>query len=399
MISRVNKNVFYIEIATAQLSKKGEQVCGDVFLSRKIQEENRIITVMSDGLGSGVRANVLATLTATMALNFTIERYPPDQTARTILDTLPVDRSRKISYATFSIVDSDADGETRIVNFDNPMPIIIRGMKVLVPEIRKQYFQKNPGVVRELISCSFEARREDRIILISDGVSQSGLGTAMYPFGWAVPEIGQWICKALTEEPGLSASDLAARIIERANANDIYIPKDDISCVVIYFRNPRCLLLCSGPPYHPHDDRRLAMTVNSFDGQKVICGGTTAEIVSRELKCGIEVNIDTMSGDIPPVSVMNGVDLVTEGVLTLGKVSARLEEGVTLPVREKDAASALLSLLLNNDKIFLLAGTRINEAHQDPSLPVELEIRRNVVKKIKRLLEEKYLKEVNLDFI
>jgi len=141
------------------------------------------------------------------------------------------------------------------------------------------------------------------------------------------------------------------------------------------------------------------MTVDSFDGQKVICGGTTAEIVSRELKCGIEVNIDTMSGDIPPVSVMNGVDLVTEGVLTLGKVSARLEEGVTLPVREKDAASALLSLLLNNDKIFLLAGTRINEAHQDPSLPVELEIRRNVVKKIKRLLEEKYLKEVNLDFI
>lgn len=390
---------FYIEIASTQLNKKGQAICGDVFLSKKIQEENRIITVLSDGLGSGVRANVLATLTATMGLNFTIERYPPEQTAQTILDTLPVDKNRKISYATFTIVDSDADGETRIVNFDNPPILIIRGRKLFQPDVRKKSLDSKPGTIRELVYSSFQAKIEDRIILISDGVSQSGLGTATFPFGWDVPDISEWVCRVLEQEPGISASDLAGRIAERAHANDIYSAKDDISCIVIYFRHPRKLLLCSGPPYHPADDHRLAMTVESFNGQTVLSGGTTAEIVSRELGREIEVSLESLSADIPPVSVMQGIDLVTEGVLTLGRVSARLEEGVKLPVRGKDAASALLSLLLNNDQIFLLAGTRINEAHQDPSLPVELEIRRNVVKKIKRLLEDKYLKEVHLDFI
>ena len=374
-------------------------ICGDVFLSKKIQEENRIISVLSDGLGSGVRANVLATLTASMGLNFTIEHYPPEHTAKTILDTLPVDRNRKISYATFTIVDIDADGETRIVNFDNPPLIIARGSALYNPEILIKTISNKPGGVRELSCSSFQARLEDRIILFSDGVSQSGLGTATFPFGWEAAEIGEWICQLLKEEPGISAVELAGKITGRAHANDIYSAKDDISCVVIYFRHPRKLLLCTGPPFHPEDDHRLAMTVDSFNGQKVLSGGTTAEIVSRELGRDIEVSLETLSADIPPVSVMEGVDLVTEGVLTLGRVSAMLEEGVQLPVQGRDAASALVSLLLNNDQLFLLSGTRINEAHQDPSLPVELEIRRNLVKKIKYLLEDKYLKEVKLDFI
>lgn len=390
---------FYIEIASRQISKNGEDICGDVFLSRKIQEENRIITVLSDGLGSGVKANVLATLTATMGLNFTVERYPPELTARTILDTLPVDRDRKISYATFTIVDSDADGETRLVNFDNPAPLIVRDRKILNTNKSIIGINKRAGRKRELIYRTFQARLEDRIILFTDGVSQSGIGTAMYPFGWDEQAIGDWVSRVLEQEPGISAADLSGRLVERAHANDIYKANDDTSCVVIYFRRPRRLLLCSGPPYNSADDQRLANTVESFAGQKVICGGTTAEIIARETQREIEVSLDSISDGIPPMSYMKGVDLVTEGVLTLGRVSTRLEEGVHLPVRGKDAASLLLSLLLNNDQIYLLAGTRINEAHQDPSLPVELEIRRNVVKKIKRLLEDKYLKEVHLDFI
>jgi hypothetical protein len=395
----MKKDEFYIEIGAIQQSKDHEMVCGDVFLSRKIKEENRIITVLSDGLGSGVKANVLATLTATMGLNFTIEHFPPEQTAKTILETLPVDQARKISYATFTIVDIDADGETHIVNFDNPEPIILRDGKMIKTDISRKSLAAKEDIARELTYSSFPARLGDRVILTSDGVTQSGIGTATYPFGWDVPEVGKWICQLLEKDMNMSAPDLAGKIIQRALANDIYTAKDDISCIVIYFRHPRKLLLCSGPPYHPEDDHRLAMTIESFGGQKVLSGGTTAEIVSRELGRPIEVSLESFSKDIPPISTMPGIDLVTEGVLTLGRVSAMLEAGVQLPVRGKDAASAMLNLLLNNDQIFLLAGTRINEAHQDPTLPVELEIRRNVVKKIKRLLEDKYLKEVALDFI
>ncbi len=395
----MKKDELFIEIGAVQKSKTGQVICGDVYLSRKIQEENRIITVLSDGLGSGVKANVLATLTATMGLNFTIEHFPPEQTAKTILETLPVDQARKISYATFTIVDIDADGETHIVNFDNPAPMILRDGKLIKTDVNRKTIDYKDEVERVLDYSSYEARLEDRIVLISDGVSQSGIGTATYPFGWDVPEVGKWICEVLKRDTGISAHELAEKIVQQAQKNDIYTAKDDISCIVIYFRNPRKLLLCTGPPYHPEDDHRLAMTVDSFNGQKVLSGGTTAEIISRELNREIDVSLDSFSSKIPPISSMPGIDLVTEGVLTLGRVSAMLEEGVQLPIRGKDAASAMLNLLLNNDQIFLLSGTRINEAHQDPSLPVELEIRRNVVKKIKRLLENKYLKEVHLDYI
>lgn len=395
----MKKDEFYIEIGAIQKSKDHEMVCGDVYLSRKIKEENRIITVLSDGLGSGVKANVLATLTATMGLNFTIEHFPPEQTAKAILETLPVDQARKISYATFTIVDIDADGETHIVNFDNPEPIILRDNALIQTNINCKSLAAKENIDRELTYSTFPARLGDRIILISDGVSQSGIGTASHPFGWDVPQVIKWVGNLLSEDHNISAPELAGKIVQRAQANDIYTAKDDISCIVIYFRHPRKLLLCSGPPYHPEDDHRLAMTIESFSGQKVLSGGTTAEIISRELGRPIEVSLESFSKDIPPISSMPGIDLVTEGVLTLGRVSAMLEAGVQLPVKGKDAASALLNLLLNNDQIFLLAGTRINEAHQDPTLPVELEIRRNVVKKIKRLLEDKYLKEVALDFI
>lgn len=394
----INKD-FTVEIACSQVNKHGQEVCGDVFLSRKIKEENRVITVLSDGLGSGVKANVLAMLTAAMGLNFTIERYPMRQTARTILDTLPVDKDRKISYATFTIADIDADGTTRLAEFDNPASMLIRGQQVKELENRKEVFHSHQDLNREIVTSGFAAMRGDRLIMISDGISQSGIGTARYPFGWGRRNTAEWICSFLEEDPSVSASVLAARITAQAMSNDVYKAKDDISCVVIYYRKPRKLLVCSGPPFHSSQDERLAGLIKNFDGQKVICGGTTANIISRELGLKVSVGIDGIMGELPPVSQMEGIDLVTEGVLTMGRVTRLLEEGVTANDKGSDAASRLVRLLLNNDLIMLMAGTRINQAHQDPALPVELEIRRNLVKKIKWLLEEKYLKEVHLDFI
>ncbi len=390
---------FTVEIACSQVNKHGQEVCGDVFLSRKIKEENRVITVLSDGLGSGVKANVLAMLTAAMGLNFTIERYPLRQTARAILDTLPVDKDRKISYATFTIADIDADGTTRLAEFDNPASILIREQQVTELENKREVFHNHQQMNRELVTSGYAAMRGDRLIIISDGISQSGIGTAKYPFGWGRDNVAAWICSFLKEEPTISASLLAGRITAHALANDVYTAKDDISCMVIYYRKPRKLLLCSGPPFHAKQDARLAGIIKNFDGQKVICGGTTANIISRELGLAVTVGIEGVMGELPPASHMEGIDLVTEGVLTMGRVTTLLEEGVAANVKGTDAATQLLRLLLNNDIIMLMAGTRINQAHQDPALPVELEIRRNLVKKLKQLLEEKYLKEVHLDFI
>lgn len=381
---------YFIEIAHRNIQKAGQEVCGDVFLSRKLYDEGRTISVLSDGLGSGIKANILATLTASMALNFTVEHQPPERTSQAIRDALPIDQDRKISYATFSIVDIEYDNETSIVEYGNPPFIVFRGAAPYKGIIRKDF---NADTKK----CNFCAQREDRIVLFSDGVSQSGIGRIEMPFGWDSENIENYISGILEKNPGISAEELAQKIIGRAYMNDSMHAQDDISCIVIYFRKPRKLLICSGPPYKKEKDRLFADTIECFDGNKIICGGTTAQIIGREL--GLEIETDLFSGDnqLPPVSYMKGIDLVTEGILTIGKVAECLESGEMLP--EKNPAGKIIRYILANDHIRFLVGTKINEAHQDPNLPVELEIRRNVIKKIAQILKEKYLKEVEIQFI
>ncbi|MDP4240942.1 MAG: stage II sporulation protein E, partial [Bacteroidota bacterium] len=197
----------------------------------------------------------------------------------------------------------------------------------------------------------------------------------------------------------ISATKLAQKVVTQAERNDIGKLKDDASCAIIYFREPRKLLICSGPPFDETKDHLLAEHVSGFKGRTVISGGTTAQIISRELNRPIEVDMNALNSNLPPASKMSGIDLVTEGVLTIGAVAERLENNEDIRKLEKDAATEIVKMLLSSDEIHFLIGTRVNNAHQDPSLPVELEIRRNVIKKIAWLLEERYLKEVYLQFI
>ncbi|MEG2076074.1 MAG: hypothetical protein RRY34_06190, partial [Victivallaceae bacterium] len=164
-----------------------------------------------------------------------------------------------------------------------------------------------------------------------------------------------------------------------------------MSCAVVYFRKPRRLRLLTGPPFRAENDRDFAEMVVNFDGKTIVSGGTTANIVSRELKRKITIDLKSMSSGLPPVSKMDGVDLVTEGILTL-TVVARILEGES--VERSAAVDSMINMLIESDVIEFIVGTKVNEAHQDPSLPVDLEIRRNIVKRIKTVLEDKYRKKV-----
>jgi len=390
---------FHVDVDCAQLSKEGCQVCGDVFLSRRIKEEDRIIAVMSDGLGSGIKANVLATLTASMAVTFTLEKQPIDRTAQIIMSTLPVDSKRQISYATFTIIDIESGGETRIIEFDNPAWMLIRNGRVIGIEKERVNVVLEGGRARQMYLSHFTLERDDRVVMVSDGVTQSGIGTNDMPFGYGDDSIREFICNRIIEDPTVSAHELAKVVIRKSNANDIYKPQDDISCAVIHFREPRRLMVCSGPPYDEIRDKLLAEMVSDFKGKKVVCGGTTSQILARELGLSIDVGFNIDDSGLPPASKMKGIDLVTEGILTIGRVAEILENMQGSEVLGAGPAVAICKLLLGSDVISLVVGTKINIAHQDPSLPVELEIRRNVMRKIARLLEEKFLKEVNIQFI
>jgi len=389
---------YNIEVEYFQKNKHGNHVCGDHFVSKKIQNENRVVAVLSDGLGSGIKASVLASMTASMALHFTLKNEPIVRTAKTIMATLPEDKYRKISYATFSIIDINSFGEAKVIEYDNPNFLIIRDRKVYSPHKEKMIIKREKLSDAKMFISKFNIRKEDRIIFFSDGVSQSGMGSATMPFGW-YDKVSDFVINEIEKDPYISAKTLANKIVHRAERNDGLKLKDDTTCNVIYVRNPRNLLVCTGPPYEEDKDKQLADLVKSFDGKKIICGGTTSSIIARELKEEVEVGLDITDRSLPPASKMRGVDLITEGILTIGKVAELLEKTDYKGLYDKGPAADIVRMLLGSDKIDFIVGTRINNAHQDPNLPVELEIRRIVIKKIKRILEDKFLKEVELKFI
>ncbi|HPH03454.1 MAG TPA: SpoIIE family protein phosphatase [Spirochaetota bacterium] len=388
-----------IDVDSAQEYKQGQLVCGDTFLSHRVKEENRTILVLSDGLGSGIKASVLATLTATMATRFISNCKDIRRTAEIIMRTLPVCKVRKINYATFTIVDISSDLETQIIEYDNPPVLIARGNDFLAPERQTISVGDSTASTKNVRYTTFRALPGDRIVMLSDGVTQSGMGTRSWPLGWGIEHVEEHVRGEIRQDGEISARELARSIVKRALGNDVWRAKDDTTCGVVHFREPRELMVLTGPPIDRTRDRDMADMVREFTGRLAISGGTTANIIARELGRDVRVNLRDLDPSLPPKSEMEGIDLVTEGILTLGKVAEMLENGDSPEESARNAATELLGLLLSSDRIRFVVGTRINEAHQDPNIPVELEIRRNVVKKISHLLEEKHLKESTVSYI
>ncbi len=388
---------FYIEVHCQQKHHDGERICGDVFQSSRIREERRIVAVLSDGMGHGVKANVLATLTTTMLLNFTRDRKDFERIAEIITKTLPVCNTRKTSYATFTAIDISYEGEVSILEYDNPACFIVRDTDVI--EIQWQNYVSEGMQGREMVmrNARFRINPHDRVIFISDGITQSGLGTK-FSEGWGRRNLIEFVKETLKKSPDIAAAELASKVVNKAVSNDNYHPRDDCSCGVIYFREPRSLLLCTGPPFEEKNDKAFTAKLDDFAGKKIICGATTAGIVSRELEVEIEDESEFYDPELPQASHMPGVDLITEGMLTLSKVINLLKKHDSNTAFAKGPADRIASMLLDSDEIFFLVGTKINEAHQDPTLPIELDIRRNVVKKLAELLEKKFLKAVRLEY-
>ncbi|NSW44507.1 MAG: SpoIIE family protein phosphatase [Bacteroidales bacterium] len=392
-------NRFYIDVFCRQQYKHNQRICGDVFLSQRIKEEKRAILVLSDGMGHGVKANILATLTATMAMSFTKNHRDHYKIAEILLNTLPVCSVRKMSYATFTIVDIESDGTVHIVEYDNPKTLVFRGHKVLDVGWQCMWLNNDKFKGKEILTCTFQSQKEDRIIFMSDGVVQAGMGTNEMPFGWGIDNIENYIAANIQKNPTISSEELADKIVKKAVKHDSFMPGDDTSACVVYFREPRSLLICTGPPFDKQNDKTYAQKLLNFEGKKIICGATTADIFARELKQTITDTFDMIDPDLPPVSYMPGVDLITEGILTLTKVLDLLKHFKQEYLFLKGPANLIVKMLLDSDYIHFIIGTKINEAHQDPNLPIDIEIRRTVIRQIANELEEKWLKTVTLEYI
>ena len=388
----------FIEIDSCQRAKHGQLISGDVFLSEKVKQEGRIVSVLSDGLGSGVKASVLATMTATMALKFTASAMDIRRSAEIIMDTLPICSVRKISYSTFTVVDMVSTGETRIIEHGNPPFLLVRPkgeLSVTKTEVRPKRWEE-----RIISFTNFDVQREDRIICFSDGITQAGMGEYRTPLGWGLQNVESFVREKIDRDPYISARELSRLLVAKAEEVDGLSAKDDITCGVVYFRSPRELLVMTGAPFNRVHDQDLARMAERTSGRKVICGGTTANIISRLLNRSLQIDMrQSFDRKVPPPARMDGFDLVTEGTLTLGEVVRLLEDGFAPEDMRANAAVRLAKMLLDSDIVKFAVGTRINEAHQDPNIPVELDLRRNIVKRIAQLLETKHMKRVLIQYL
>lgn len=395
-MSQTSPDTLFIDVHHHACRKWNQNVCGDAFASRRFDNEGRLIAVLSDGLGSGIKASILANMTAQMALRFVAAGTDLLRFCEVMMESLPVCQVRKISYATFSIVDCDQEGMVRVVEEGNPGFILMRGE---VPDdVPARVMTSKMFPSRHMHIAETSMRAGDRLVICSDGVTQSGIGTMAYPLGWRREGLQDFLVDQIRDNPEISSRELSQAVVEAAKQIEPnFQPYDDTSCLVMYFRQPRRLMVLSGPPYDPDRDAECAAILDDFPGRKAICGGTTANLVAREWGANLVTELPPRGATLPPCASLSGVDLVTEGVLTLTQVARRLER------REitggSDPADRLIDLLLDSDAIEFVVGTRINEAHQDPNLPVDLEIRRNILKRIAEALSEMYLKKTSVRFI
>ncbi len=392
-------NDLHVDVDIQQKMTHGQIVCGDVFHSRHISGEGRYILILSDGLGHGIRANVMANLTTSMAMNYTSFHTKPEIAANIFMRVLPRSSDGKESYATFTIIEIDNDELVRIINYDNPASQIFRFGKPFVPSELEIPIRGDENKGKIIRVREFKPLKGDRIVFLSDGVTQSGLGGKRFPMGWGDYQLSEFIKSQLEREPDITATRLARKIMNQVEMNDGFRMKDDASCGVINFRNPREFMLITGPPFYKIKDQDFVSRVKDFPGKKIICGGTTAEIIAREMQLDISIQHHYNWENIPPAAEMEGFEMVTEGILTLGRVEEILESYTSNTRLEGSPPEEVVKLLLEHDVIHILLGMRINRAHHDPEQPFEIQMRKFVVRRIVKILEERFFKKVNLEFI
>ena len=386
----------FIDIDCHQIKKYNQNAFGDYFTSKRYPDEGKLIAVLSDGLGSGIKANILSCMTATMLLRFVEKQeIPIRKAAEIVMNSLPVCKVRKISYSTFSIIDVNDEGVARIIEEGNPEFLWIKNGEVMEPPfetIQSKTFQN-----RCMKSYKIHLELGDRLIFCSDGVTQCGLGNGRLKLGLRREGLIELVLAKLKEEPEISSSELSRYIIRQTqNIETNRLPKDDISACVLYFREPRTSLIFTGPPFNQKKDAEYAQLFANFPGKKAICGGTTANLISRELNRPITMDKEISIGKLPSCSYMDGVDLVTEGILTLTETLECLETG---KLDVDNAAGKLIKFLLDSDCINFMVGAKLNQAHYNPALPIEIEIRKNIIRKMATVLQDKYFKKVNIEFM
>lgn len=389
------KSKMCVDIGYNSLFKYGEQLCGDTVGVASEDNGNEII-VLADGLGSGVKANILSTLTAKIISTMMSNGLSVEECVSTVAATLPVCEIRGVAYSTFTILHIVNYKEAFVYQYDNPKTILLRNGKNY--ELGVEDLQMGDKIVTK---AHVELEPNDTFILMSDGVEHAGIGATLN-FGWERDEVIDYLETMYYD--GYSAKTLATILLDKCD--DLYgqKPGDDTTVAVVKFRERSIVNLMFGPPRNKEDDRFMLRDFFGNQGKYIIAGGTTSQIAARLLKREVEVNLDYFDDEIPPTATLEGVDLVTEGVITINKVLTYAQdylkdnESFYDWTYKKDGASQIARMLFEDaTDIEFFVGKAINAAHQSPNIPINFSIKMKLIEDLMACLE-KMGKRVNVKY-
>lgn len=381
-------NELCADIGYKSIFHAGEQLCGDhVEVVEKENDPDSAVIVLADGLGSGVKASILSTLTSRIISTMMAAGLSLEECVSTIAETLPVDKEREVAYSTFTVMHLLHNRTMELIQYDNPHVILIRdGANFEYPETEMLIGEK------KIFKSVIRLQEDDLFIAMSDGCPHAGIGVG-YNFGWKREDIIAFM-EALAPV-GYTAKTLSTILVDECFKLYGGEPGDDATACVVKIRRRTPVNMLFGPPSNPDDADRMMSLFFSKDGRHIICGGTTSSIAARWLHKPLRASLSFDSSGVPPTATIEGVDLVTEGVITVSKVlefaKDYLQENSRYEIWSirKDGASQICRMLFEEaTDISFCVGRAVNPAHQNPDLPINFNIKMNLVKELSAALKE-----------
>ena len=374
------------DIGWKSINHIGEQLCGD-HVEIVEQNEDSTVIVLADGLGSGVKASILSTLTSKIISTMMAAGLPIEECVSTIAATLPVCSVRGVAYSTFTIMHLINNETAEIIQYDNPQVIVLRD------NVNYDYPKTEMNIDgKKIYKSVIRLQENDIFIAMSDGCPHAGIGMA-YNFGWKREDIIDFM--ETMSVAGLTAKNLSTLLVDECDKLYGYKPGDDTTACIVKIRKREPMNILFGPPSNRDDCDRMMSLFFSKQGKHIICGGTTSSIAAKYLRKPLQATLNFEKSDVPPIAKLEGVDLVTEGVITMNKVIEYAKDYLGKNELyeqwnyKRDGASLICQLLFEEaTDINFYVGRAINPAHQNPDLPINFSIKMNLVEELSKSLKE-----------
>lgn len=373
------------DIGFKSVNKKGEQLCGD-HIEIVEQNENSFVLVLADGLGSGVKACILSTLTSKIISTMIANNLSVEECVSTIAATLPVCEKRGVAYSTFTIIRITNNSEAEIIQYDNPHVIMLRsGENYEYPRTSMEIGGKT------IYKSKLQLETNDVFIAMSDGAIYAGVGKTLN-FGWQRDSIIDFMVGNYDSK--MSAKGISQLLLDECN--DLYggEPGDDTTVAAVKIRRRIPVSLMIGPPSNPQDLKKMQTLFFAKEGKHIVCGGTTSKLASEYLGKPVVPCLDYFDPDIPPIAKIEGIDLVTEGVVTMTKVleyaDSYLNGSISISdlSMKKDGASRIAQMLFEEaTDISFYVGRAVNPAHQNPALPINFNVKMQLIDEVSKKLK------------